>query len=134
MGLAKTTRPDPSNAVPRPRLLRRLDRARDRPVTWVWGPPGSGKTSLVASYLKVRKLRVIWYQIDESDADVATFFYYLGKAAPRRRRPLALLTAEYQQQLRAFSRSYFRELYDRLTPPFVLVFDNYQDVPADSVL
>ena len=134
MALAKTTRPDPSNAVPRPRLLRRLDRTRDRPVTWVWGPPGSGKTSLVASYLKVRKLRVIWYQIDESDADVATFFYYLGKAAPRRRRPLALLTAEYQQQLRAFSRSYFRELYDRLTPPFVLVFDNYQDVPADSVL
>ena len=32
------------------------------------------------------------------------------------------------------ARSYFRELYDRLKPPFVLVFDNYQDVPAESVL
>ena len=66
--------------------------------------PGGCVANVTASRIsaqKVRKLRVIWYQIDESDADVATFFYYLGKAAPRRRRPLALLTAEYQQQLRA---------------------------------
>jgi len=28
------------------RLLRRLDRTRRRPVAWVWGPPGAGKTTL----------------------------------------------------------------------------------------
>ncbi len=104
--------------VVRPRLFRRIDRGRARPVTWVWGPPGAGKTSLVASYLAARKLRVLWYQVDEGDADVATFFYYLGQAAPRRRRPLPLLTPEYRQGLAAFTRRYFRELYARLKVPF----------------
>ena len=74
MALAKTTRPDAASVILRPRLLRRLDQGRTRPVTWVWGPPGAGKTSLVASYLAARKLRVLWYQVDVGDADVAAFF------------------------------------------------------------
>jgi ATP/maltotriose-dependent transcriptional regulator MalT len=83
----------------RPRLVRRLDLARKKPVTWVWAPPGAGKTTLVASYLAARRTRGLWYKVDEGDADVATFFYYLGLAAPRRRRPLPLplLTPEYRQ-------------------------------------
>lgn len=36
--------------------------------------------------------------------------------------------------LAAFTRRYFRELYARLDPPFLLVFDNYQDVPEDAKL
>ena len=87
MALAKTTRPTLAATVARPRLFRRLDRARQRPVTWVWGPPGAGKTTLVASYLAARRRPALWYQVDGGDGDVATFFYYLGQAAPRRRRP-----------------------------------------------
>src|SRR5215468_3238379 len=83
MALAKTTRPTLApTTVARPRLFRLLDRARRKPVTWVWGPPGAGKTTLVVSYLQARKVRTLWYQLDEGDADVATFFYYLGVAAP----------------------------------------------------
>jgi len=134
MALAKTTRPVPAEAVPRRRLFRRLDRARRRPVTWVWGPPGAGKTTLVASYLTAVKLRHLWYQINSGDGDVATFFYYMGQAAPRRRRPMPLLTPEYRAGLPSFSRRYFRDLYRRLTPPFALVFDNYQDAPGTSDL
>ena len=134
MTLAKTTRPTLAATVARPRLFDRLDRAGRRPVTWVWGPPGAGKTTLVASYLAARKLRVLWYQLDEGDDDVATFFHYLGQAAPWRRRPLPHLTPEYRQRLSVFTRRYFRELYGRLKIPFALVFDNYQEVPADSLL
>src|SRR5215510_5058332 len=135
MALAKTTRPTLApTTVARPRLFHRLDRARRRPVTWVWGPPGAGKTTLVASYLRARKVRSLWYQLDEGDADVATFFYYLGLAAPRRRRPLPLLTPEHRQSVAVFARRFFRELYSRLKPPFTVVFDNYQDVPHDSAL
>ena len=78
MALAKTTRPTLAATVARPRLFHLLDRARRRPVTWVGGPPGAGKTTLVASYLRARKVRTLWYQLDEGDADVATFFYYLA--------------------------------------------------------
>src|SRR5262245_24567708 len=135
MALAKTTRPTLApTTVARPRLFRLLDRARRKPVTWVWGPPGAGKTTLVVSYLQARKVRTLWYQLDEGDADVATFFYYLGVAAPRRRRPLPLLTSQYRPGLALFARHYFRELYSRLTACFTVVFDNCQEVPADSSL
>ena len=55
MALAKTTRPTLAATIARPRLFHRLDHARQRPVIWVWGPPGAGKTSLVASYLALTR-------------------------------------------------------------------------------
>lgn len=45
------------------------------------GPPGAGKTTLAASYLDSQKRPLLWYQLDEGDADAATFFHYLGLAA-----------------------------------------------------
>src|SRR5262245_52818455 len=134
MALAKTTRPSQAEILVRTRLVQRLDFARKKPVTWVWAPPGAGKTTLVASYVASRKTRGLWYQLDEGDADVATFFYYLGLAAPRRGRPLPLLTPEHRHGVAVFARRFFRELYSRLKPPFTVVFDNYQDVPHDSAL
>src|SRR5262245_43630338 len=64
----------------------------------------------------------------------AGLFYYLGRAAPRRSRALPLLMPEYRHGLSVFGRRYFRELYARLPPAFAVVFDNYQEVPADSAL
>jgi ATP/maltotriose-dependent transcriptional regulator MalT/DNA-binding SARP family transcriptional activator len=131
--MAKTTRPNVADAVPRPQLFRQLDRGRKRPLTWVCGPPGAGKTTLVASYLESRELPAIWYQVDLGDADVATFFYYLGLAAPRRRRRPPLL-APGDPSLTLFARRFFRELYSRFRRAFALVLDNYQELPAESDL
>jgi ATP/maltotriose-dependent transcriptional regulator MalT len=68
--------------------------------------------------------------------DLSTFFYYLGmagrKAAPRIKQPLPLLTPEYLMDVPTFSRRYFEDLCGRVKPPFFIVFDNYQDVDADS--
>ena len=79
--LAKISRPSPLGVFPRQRLFRLLDHSRAHPITWITGPPGSGKTTLVTSYLDPRKLPSLWYQLDEGDADIASFFYYLGLAA-----------------------------------------------------
>jgi LuxR family maltose regulon positive regulatory protein len=102
----------------------------------VSGPPGSGKTTLVASYLDACRLPCLWYQVDEGDSDISTFFYYIGlaarKAAPLKRKPLPLLTPEYMLGISTFTLRYFENLFNRFKTPFVLVFDNYQQVPLES--
>src|SRR5688572_16114191 len=113
MSLAKLTQPASINRLLRPRLFRWLDRAGKKPVTWVWAPPGAGKTTLIASYLTARKIRTLWYQLDAGDNDLATFFYYLGLATPKRKRAMPLFTPEYQMGLPIFTRNFFRELFGR---------------------
>jgi DNA-binding SARP family transcriptional activator len=133
--LAKLTRPQLSAAVPRPRLFKLLDDSSTKPLLWVHGPPGAGKTTMVAGYLTTNEISGIWYQIDRDDADLASFFYYLGLAAPkgRQKRPaMPLLTPEYLLDLEGFARKFFRELYARLGPSSVVVFDNHQEVAGSS--
>lgn len=138
--LAKISRPTLAGEVQRERLFLLLDTRTVKPVTWLCAPGGSGKSTLVASYLDARKLPCLWYQCDEGDADPATFFYYMGlaskKAAPRFRKPLPLLTPEYLAGIRAFTRRYFETLFRRIVTPagFFIVLDNYQAVPADAPL
>ena len=138
VNIAKFTAPSVEEVFFRERLFCKLDEARKKQIIWLTGPAGSGKTSLVSSYLKARGLSCLWYQIDGGDNDLATFFYYLGlagkKAAPRKSRPLPVLTSEYLMGVPEFSRNFFSELYSRLNPPAVLVFDNYQEVQEEAPL
>ena len=115
---AKITQPKAQNTIQRQRLFILLDKAAQKPITWVYSPAGSGKTTLISSYLDSRKLPCLWYQCDEGDSDLATFFYYMGlaakKAAPRYKKPLPLLTPEYLTGIPAFTKRYFEKLYSRL--------------------
>lgn len=134
--IAKLTRPRLTEVVKRPRLFKIFDGLSGRKVIWISAPAGSGKTTLVADWLDSRKLPCLWYQADERDADLATFFSYLGtavkQAAPRYRTPLPLLTREYQSGIPTFTRRYFEIVFSRLKPPISIVIDNYQDVPLES--
>jgi len=134
--IAKISRPKLARVYLRRRLFRLLDQCSEWPVIWISAPAGSGKTTLINSYLDSRKLSCLWYQVDEGDADIASFFYYLGlagkKAAPRIKRTLPLLTPEYSFGIPTFTRRYFENLCSRLKPPFFLVFDNYQTAPQTS--
>lgn len=136
--LTKITMPNLCDIVPRERLFSLLDEGLNKSVTWIACPAGSGKTSLVGSYLSIRNLPYLWYKIDPGDGDPATFFYYMGMAArkyaPRFRKPMPLLTPEFLPGIQAFTQRYFEELCLRLKPPFVIVFDNYQEVSGQPQL
>jgi len=135
---AKVTKPVLADVLRRERLFKQIDSYRSRPITWVSGPAGSGKTVLVSSYLEDRKLPCLWYKIDQGDNDPATFFYYLGQAAkvavPRKRKPLPLLAPEYLPGLQEFTFRYFADLFNILKSPFFIVFDDYQELSETSPL
>ena len=133
---AKLTRPRLYGTVPRARLFQRLDERRQHPVLWITGPPGAGKTSLVASYVTERKIPGIWYQVDAEDADPATFFYYLGKSVEKvskGKTRMPVLAPEHLSDLSRFVKRFFRELFERLDEGSLIVLDNFQEASADSI-
>jgi DNA-binding SARP family transcriptional activator len=139
VAFAKTTRPAIGALVPRERLFALLDGTPGRTVAWISGSPGSGKTSLAASYVEARRLRCLWYQIDADDADVATFFHYLGHAARRldgtaRAKEPATPASRPGSDVAAHARNFFRQLFARAKAPFALVLDNLHTVPLESEL
>jgi DNA-binding SARP family transcriptional activator len=89
---------------------------------------------LVSSYLLARRRAGLWYHLDEEDNDPATFFYYLGTAAPVGRHQLPIFTAEYKRGLPVFTRRFFRELTARIRGRFLLVLDNYHVLAEDAAL
>ncbi|BCS55032.1 BTAD domain-containing putative transcriptional regulator [Geobacter sp. SVR] len=141
--IAKITPPGVADIVQRERLFSLLDKGRDTSLLWLSAPAGSGKTSLIASWLESREIPCIWYQIDSGDADLATFFYYLGQAEARmnrRKKRLPLFTPEYRPKTETFTRRFFEELCLRMSLQVpdgseqcpVLVLDNYQELPQDA--
>src|SRR5947209_3900775 len=56
-------RPAPE-MLSRPRLLERLRANLDRPITLIAANAGSGKTTLVADFLRQQDRPYIWYQLD----------------------------------------------------------------------
>ena len=136
--LAKLTVPALPDVVPRERLFKVIDTARKSKVVWICARPGSGKTTLAASYLRSRRRPCLWIDLDAGDADPAAFFHYLKLAAQtsksRSLDPLTHLSPEYMPQLAVFAQRFFDALYQRVAAGAVIVFDNYHTLPADSAV
>jgi ATP/maltotriose-dependent transcriptional regulator MalT/DNA-binding SARP family transcriptional activator len=136
--IVKINSPSADGIFPRKRLYALLDKYRSTHVTWITAPAGSGKTSLVTSYLAHCNSPFIWYQCDLGEKDIASFFYYLGLAVKKVKKAgeasLPLLTIEYLKNIKKYSRNYFEQLYLLLEPDSFIIFDNFQEVASDSLL
>ncbi len=78
--LNKVRLPRGAEVYPRTRLFRWLDQAcAANPIIWIAGPPGSGKTTLINSYLAYRNLTKITHIIHHSDASPGNLHVALGR-------------------------------------------------------
>jgi ATP/maltotriose-dependent transcriptional regulator MalT/DNA-binding SARP family transcriptional activator len=146
---AKIAAPKAGEIAARPRLHLQLDQAASKPMTWISAQAGSGKTTLAVEYLHSTQASFLWYNCDQEDSDLASFFYYIKQAARQnfngRAVALPLLQPEYLAGITTFTRRFFEQLSSFFLPenqtmqqgrtaPGVIVLDNYQDLPADAPL
>ncbi len=136
--LGKLRPPRLGRAFEREGLFAKLDASARAPGVWIAGPPGMGKTTLVATYLEARGVPCVWLQLDAGDADPATFAHFLSAAAaliaPRRALRLPLPGADDLRDVPGFIRRLVRRLSLALNPPWVLVLDNVQELGSAPLL
>jgi len=133
----KICRPLVHHHVLRTQLLEQLANTSTMPVIAVLAPPGYGKTTFVSSYIEsVACDDSIWYCVDEGDADLASFFHYFSRAVreatAKRRKTIPQYQAEDAMNVKGFARRYFSQVYQRLEPPFYLVFDDIHECQSPA--
>jgi ATP/maltotriose-dependent transcriptional regulator MalT/DNA-binding SARP family transcriptional activator len=67
----------PEETLRRDRLLDWFKARADRRLLYVTAEAGFGKTTLVADYLRLSRMRTFWYRLDEEDTDGLVFLRYL---------------------------------------------------------
>ena len=119
----------------RKRLFDIFAENQQRPLVWVHGAPGAGKTTLVSSWLKQQQSRFLWYRMDTGKNVSADLFYFLALSVqrnyPRKQVNLPVFTAEYADDIKAFAVVFFRQLFVVLEKESAIVFDNCQEIEND---
>jgi hypothetical protein len=124
--------------IVRPRLLKQLDAAVERPVTLVAAPTGYGKSTLLTDWYARADagVRPAWLSLDGTDNDVTMFWTAIISALrqfdPPRFNPIL---ASQRVRTDPIEDSVSTELLDALwtlDQPTALVVDDFHDVRADS--
>ena len=101
----------------------------ESPVVWIEGVAGSGKTTLVNSYLDEAHETCLWYSLDESDNDIAVFFnrisQYISKKMKVSDKTISLLSLPFRPEYKSVAKFFFQEIQAQICEPFALVLDDY---------
>ncbi|HEX8721714.1 MAG TPA: tetratricopeptide repeat protein, partial [Pyrinomonadaceae bacterium] len=132
-------RPAPS-LLPRPRLVERLQQNLAHAVTLVTAPAGSGKTTLVADFIRTGAHPFVWYQLDRTDSDPLVFLGYVAHGIRQIVPGFGDATMSYMQEAskelaQAPERAVdvlLNEVLDRAEQQFILVLDDYHHLGAET--
>lgn len=132
-------RPTPA-LLQRPRLMERLSSNLAHPVTLVAANAGSGKTTLVADFVRTHARPFVWYQLDRTDADPSVFLGYLAHGIKQVVPEFGAATLSYLQQSatelaeqpeRAVD-VFLNEVLDLVEQQLILVLDDYHHLGTDT--
>ncbi len=136
--LSKYSIPYSPHWLVRERLNALLDGLLDYSLVWISAPAGYGKTVLAASYLANCECETFWYRLDARDAEPATFFHYFRQAAVRAGisavEQLPPLTGEYTGGEAVYTRNFFEQFFSGIANGFILVLDDFQEIPETAPL
>jgi LuxR family maltose regulon positive regulatory protein len=125
------------NWVRRPRLEARLDRVLTRSLVVVTAPAGHGKTSTIASWLRLRNYDAAWVTLDRRDTNLTQFAVHVAVAleyvSPGIEADLLrLLMAPDRMVPHDLGVAFGETLYD-LERDAILVLDDVHMADADAV-
>jgi ATP/maltotriose-dependent transcriptional regulator MalT/DNA-binding SARP family transcriptional activator len=122
----------------RERLIERLRANLARPVTLVAANAGSGKTTLVADFLRQQERPYVWYQLDHTDSDPAVFLGYLAHGIQQRVTSFGdtifayLQANELAQQPERAADVLLNEILERVEQQLIVVLDDYHHLGAET--
>jgi ATP/maltotriose-dependent transcriptional regulator MalT/DNA-binding SARP family transcriptional activator len=131
-------RPAPE-ILARPRLIERLQSNLALPVTLITANAGSGKTTLVADFLRKQERPYLWYQLDHTDADPAVFLGYLAYGIKQRVPDFGEAIFAYLQQSQELAQEPERaadillnEILECVEQQLIVVLDDYHHLGNDT--
>jgi ATP/maltotriose-dependent transcriptional regulator MalT/DNA-binding SARP family transcriptional activator len=134
-------RPAPE-LLSRTRLTDRLLANLSHPLTLVTANAGSGKTTLVADFLRTHQRQFVWYQLDHTDADPSMFLGYLAFGI-RQQVPdfgeaffsyLQEGAGELAQHPERAVDVFLNEVLDRVEQQLILVLDDYHHLGQETAV
>ncbi len=131
-----------SELVERPRLTSRLRANLSSPMTMVAADAGSGKTTLIADFIRDQIRPFVWYQLDHTDADPIVFLTYIAQGIknlePAFGGTIFPYLSEANEELIRFPERavdlLINEILESVEQPFILVLDDYHHIGRETVV